>query len=280
MKGVEKWRGEVKKVLQIIGVRGNSRQELKSVLSQTQVGNVNRRMDQQIYQTMKAHSAFFRYCVILSGGLYQVRRAWLALLFCTTISLLSVGCHTPAETAGLIAGSIVTGAVSPANEIEQVYYLGNFDPEEQLPPQVYRVRVHGQSSIISGVRFASGWAPASLIDSLGGQVSLNPNGASGPDITAPSAGQAANLDVGRRMWLFGPEGFRVAPANQRLVIVMSGDPSKFFNAIDQTLGNTAAATPTDTTSTMNGNLLAAYQDILTSRDLLQKIQMQQQSIQP
>jgi hypothetical protein len=42
--------------------------------------------------------------------------------------------------------------------------------------------------------------------------------------------------------LFGPEGFREAPANHRLVIVMGSDPSAFFQGVDQALGIVAQAT--------------------------------------
>lgn len=42
--------------------------------------------------------------------------------------------------------------------------------------------------------------------------------------------------------MFGPEGFREAPPSHRLVIAMGSSPEKFFNAVDQALGNVAAAT--------------------------------------
>ncbi len=73
-------------------------------------------------------------------------------------------------------GVTLVGAQAPSHEIERIYYLGVFDPQDQLPPQVYRVRVHGQASFISFMRFASGWVHASLIDSLGGSVGFNKEG--------------------------------------------------------------------------------------------------------
>ena len=36
--------------------------------------------------------------------------------------------------------------------------------------------------------------------------------------------------------LFGPEGFREAPKDHRLVIVMGSSPDAFFNAMDNSLG--------------------------------------------
>jgi hypothetical protein len=193
------------------------------------------------------------------------------------VPLLTTGCHTAAETAGLVAGATATGAISPANEIEQVYYVGTFDPEEQLPPQVYRLRVHGQSSAISGDSFASGWVPAKLIDSLSGRVTLDPYGGSGPVITGPSSADEVNLNVGRRMWMFGPEGFRVAPADYRLAIVMSADPSKYFDAMDQMLGISTLASTGQSgggNSQVQTDLLDSYRAILNSREQLQKVQQQ------
>src|ERR1700722_5095094 len=74
--------------------------------------------------------------------------------------LIVAGCATPAGTVGLIGGVTAILGNAPADEIEETYYLGVFDPQEQLPPAVYRVTVHGQASSMSYVRFASGWVPA------------------------------------------------------------------------------------------------------------------------
>jgi hypothetical protein len=194
-------------------------------------------------------------------------------------ALFTTGCHTPAQTAALTAGvmgtGIAMGATMPSHEVEEVYYLGVFDPNEQVPTTIYRVRVHGQSSIWNSTRFASGWVPAKFIDSLGSQVGLDPNGTDGANITAAAAGQEADLQVGRRLWMFGPEGFRVAPADYRLAIVMSADPSKFFNAMDQMLGITAAASQSDSNSpALQADLLTAYQQLLTAREKLQSVKIQ------
>jgi hypothetical protein len=162
---------------------------------------------------------------------------------CGLAILFFSGCATPAETAGVIAGSIaaatVTGARSPSTEIEQVYYLGVFDPQEQVPPQVYRIRVHGQASAISGVKFGSGWVPASIIDSLSGSVHMDVN-AAGTGLTISKDNETlASLQTGRRMIQFGPEGFREAPKDHRLVIVMGSSPKAYFEAVDEALGQIA-----------------------------------------
>jgi hypothetical protein len=166
-------------------------------------------------------------------------------VFSLAASFGLVGCATPAATAGAIAAGVVgvtlTGAVSPGHEIEQIYYLGVFDPQDQLPPQVYRLVVHGQASAISGVKFGSGWVPASIIDSLSGHLEYNVNtNGSGLTITRDED-TASHLQVGRRLVQFGPEGFRVVPKDYRLVILMGHSPKAFFEAVDKTLGSLSGA---------------------------------------
>src|SRR5688572_8621385 len=43
--------------------------------------------------------------------------------------------------AGALVGGAIIGSQLPSSDIEQVYYLGVFDPQDQLPPTLYRVRV-------------------------------------------------------------------------------------------------------------------------------------------
>lgn len=143
-----------------------------------------------------------------------------------------------ANVAAGVVGSTLYGGQSPTHEIEQIYYLGTFDPQEQLPPTIYRVRVHGQASAISGTKFASGWVPARVIDSLNTHVGFDVNdpASRAPTITEGEARLMSELETGRRLVQFGPEGFRPAPADHRLVIVMGASPQAFFQAIDQSLG--------------------------------------------
>jgi hypothetical protein len=109
-------------------------------------------------------------------------------------------------------GATVVGARSPTHEIEQVYYLGIVDPHEQVPTAIYRVTVRGQASFISNTKFASGWAPAELVDSLNSHIGFQEDSA-GVSTTQPAGGgQMSRLQTGRRLVLFGPEGFREAPA--------------------------------------------------------------------
>jgi hypothetical protein len=157
------------------------------------------------------------------------------------LAALSLGCNgTMGAIIGGTIGVTLAGARSPSHEIEQIYYLGVFDPREQLPEAIYRITVKGQASIISFTRFASGWVPAAVIDSLGGKVKLaattDPNDLT---ISAAHADSVSQLNTGRRLVLFGPEGFREAPRDHRLVIVMGSSPEEFFRAIDTTLGTFA-----------------------------------------
>lgn len=168
-------------------------------------------------------------------------RNGLLLLLC----LISAGCsnmlsrsaeHNVAAVAGLAAGTYIPGA-----NLEQIYYLGVFDPQEQLPPTIYRVRVRGQGSFFNSTRFASGWMPAGVIDSLTSTARF--------DSTKPNEGvKITKVDddqiklTGRRLVLFGPEGFREAPKDHRLVIAMGSSPEKFFNAVDEALGVVAQVT--------------------------------------
>jgi hypothetical protein len=162
-----------------------------------------------------------------------------------TVSLTGCAGLTVMQT-NQIAGAALTGlaARSPTTELEQIYYLGIFDPQEQLPPMFYRVRVRGQGGALGATSFASGWAPAGVIDSLGGSVQLSPaNGNTIPTVAYSKATPEAEtkLDLAKRLMLFGPEGFREAPRNHRLVIVMGHNPSAFFNAVDEALGTVASA---------------------------------------
>jgi len=154
--------------------------------------------------------------------------------------LLALGlvgsCGSTRRNLAAAAGAIVYASIAPSSEIEQIYYLGAFDPLEQVPPTIYRVRVRGQASTLSSTRFASGWVPAPLIDSLSGSVSFQGDKGSQVTVSKADGELESAIPTGRRMMLFGPEGFREAPANHRLVLVMGSNPDKFFEGMDRALG--------------------------------------------
>jgi hypothetical protein len=162
------------------------------------------------------------------------------------VALMLPGCaglalqESVAVATGGIGLTTVFAGRSPNNEIEQTYYLGVFDPQDQLPPTVYRVRVRGQASAMSGVKFASGWVPANVLDALGTSMAFEKDSNRVKIDKDDSA--SATFKTGRRLMLFGPEGFREAPAHHRLVVMMGSSPDKFFQAIDESLGVVAQAT--------------------------------------
>ena len=107
--------------------------------------------------------------------------------------------------------------------------------------------MRGQASAISGVDFQSGWVPAAFVDSLGSSIQFQ-SATTGSDPGLPKFSEVVQksdekdgIKVGRRLVLFGPEGFRYAPKNHRLTILMGSDASKFFQAVDTALGEVAEA---------------------------------------
>lgn len=203
----------------------------------------------------------------MSGG-----RSLLAMVLVASAGLW--GCGSAEETAGLFAGATAgitaLGAQSPADEIEQTYYLGVFDPQDQLPPQVYRIRVHGQSSFLNSTRFASGWVPASLLDSLGTSFEFDED-AGHVKTKKGDSDPGKTFDTGRRLMLFGPEGFREAPRNHRLVVVMGGSPEAFFQAVDRTLGVVAEAQAQQRNAAVDGDLADALLRLRAERMALDEL---------
>jgi hypothetical protein len=170
------------------------------------------------------------------------------------------GCGAAAPNLSLaVAGGTALAGQAPGQEIEQVYYLGAFDPREQIPPTVYRLTVRGQASGISNVKFGSGWVQASLIDSLNSRVGFDDKG--GATVTQGSTDEFKTITTGRRLMLFGPEGFREAPKDHRLVIVMGASPQKFFQAIDESLATVTQAQREAANSEVSIALFKAMADI-------------------
>lgn len=155
---------------------------------------------------------------------------------------LSACDHVPTRNS-TAAGMLLAAAHIPTTQMQQVYYLGVFDPRDQVPPLIYRVRIQGQASLLNSTNFASGWVHASVLDSLSPDMS---HAATLKELAGPGAkgkaGEEKSALTGRRLVMFGPEGFREAPKNHRLVVVMGSDPSAFFSSVDRALGTVAEAT--------------------------------------
>lgn len=179
------------------------------------------------------------------------------------------GCTTTNDTIAAGIGGTALAAHSPNNEIEQIYYLGVFDPQEQVPPTVYRVRVHGQASAISFMRFASGWVPANMIDSLGTRLYFQEAGGALKIEDADEPSDA--LPTKRKLVLFGPEGFRQAPKDHRLVIMMGSNPEAFFKAIDTSLGMVSEAKARQFDASFQQDVLEALLEISTERQRLDEL---------
>ena len=197
----------------------------------------------------------------------------LPLNVCWALSLLiaslTTGCNALPQNIALGAAiTTAVGAVVPGHDIEQVYYLGSFDPQEQVPPALYRIRVRGQASIISWMRFGSGWVPAELIDSLGSSVEINKTDGK-IAITKAGGDQLSKLNIGRRLMQFGPEGFREVPKEHRLVIVMGSDPEKFFQAMDEVLGAVSQAMVDQENNALHRLLFEALTSTQTEKTLVE-----------
>jgi len=177
-----------------------------------------------------------------------------------------------AISVGVVAGTVGL-ARTPSHEIEQIYYLGVFDPREQVPPAVYRVRVHGQASSMSRMRFASGWVPASLIDSLGTGIGFDKESGRISITRTDKGDELSALTTGRRMMLFGPEGFREAPKDHRLVIVMGSSPEDYFKNIDQALGVVSKTMVEQKSAALSDELIRALTEVKSQSDRLADLEL-------
>jgi hypothetical protein len=202
------------------------------------------------------------------------------IFFCLTAAALlaTSGCSTPGGTAAAIAGGVVgttlVGGQAPTHEIEQVYYLGVFDPHEQLPPTIYRLTVRGQASFLSSTKFATGWVPAQLIDSLNTHINFDSSNGGSEDLVfhQGDSGSLASLKPGRRLVMFGPEGFREAPRDHRLVMVMGANPQKFFEAVDEVLGQVSSVTVGVRNAALERKLFEALLTVKNHKESLDELQ--------
>lgn len=170
-----------------------------------------------------------------------LHRSFRAVLGVLSILVFTTGCAglTPAQRGGaaLLTGSL---AITPSADVEQTYYLGSFDPQGQLPPAVYRIRVRGQSSILNTTRFASSWVPAAVVDSLSRTIAVDAkDGAVTFGGSAAADSTSALTSSGRGLVMFGPEGFREAPRGHRLVVIMGANPEVVEQAFSSALGAVA-----------------------------------------
>lgn len=184
-----------------------------------------------------------------------------------------VACQSPGQVAaGIVAGTAI-GGVIPGSGLEQTYYLGIYDPRDQVPQAFYRITVRGQASMINTqTRFASGWVPAALIDGLSSDVSAKLSG--GPvEVSGSSLNVPELTDPVKRMFLLGPEGIRVSPGGHRLVIVMGSSPEKFFAAVDEALGTLSLVEVEEADRTTRDAITREYRRLQDEREELQALKL-------
>lgn len=194
-----------------------------------------------------------------------------AALTALATSILS-GCSWPVrEQNSAAALGLIAASTSPSSSLEQIYYLGVFDPQEQLPPTLYRLTVRAQGSALNTTRYASGWVRSELIDSLSSVATFKDKTLeSGVQVTSSSS-DMTNLATGRRLVMFGPEGFREAPKDHRLVIMMGSNPEKFFQAVDQALGVVAAVTQGQSGPELERTIFRELLQLRTERERLEDL---------
>lgn len=173
-------------------------------------------------------------------------------------SFLLIGCANRYQNTAL---ALATGSQSPMSEMEQTYYLGAYDPTGQLPPQIYRIRVRGQASL-GTTQFASGWVPAQVMDTLS-----TTNGFAA-DSTGYGAASDATFLQGRKLVVFGPEGFREVPASHRLVMVMGNNPDDIFRAASEALGQISQAEVVMEQRTLDSRLFRELSALLKEKQRL------------
>ncbi|QGZ39895.1 hypothetical protein IP92_02221 [Pseudoduganella flava] len=201
------------------------------------------------------------------------RAAALVFTILGPIPALLGGCAdlSVAQRAGVGIGTAAL-AVSPSAEVEQTYYLGSFDPQEQLPPAVYRIRVRGQSSVLNATKFASSWVPAEVVDSLNRNISFTGKTS---DVGYGSGGDASDLkDAGRGLVVFGPEGFREAPRGHRLVIIMGSSPETVEQAFSSALGTVAQVRYGDTGAELDRTMFARLTVLHSDKERLRVLTRQ------
>lgn len=200
----------------------------------------------------------------------RIRRG-VSLAVTMAVSLAQTACETTEQNVALgVAAVTAYLGQAPTTEVAQTYYLGVFDPQDQVPPAVYRVRVRGQASALSTTNFASGWVRAELVDSLGTTLSAPPKAGEAAAIKRNDE-LLAKIQTARRLMMFGPEGFREAPANHRLVIVAGSSPEKFFEAVDSVLGSVAGAIQGQRNAGLNRDLLDALTALAGERTQLEAL---------
>jgi len=115
-----------------------------------------------------------------------------------------------------------------STNVKTTHYLGVFDPQEQVPAELYRITIEGNAGVFSKVNYATGWVPANAADLL--SVDVRPSQDGKIEITGD---QSKTVTVGARRQFFeiGPTGVATQPEDGRFVVVMSSNPDYFFKKV-------------------------------------------------
>lgn len=108
------------------------------------------------------------------------------------------------------------------------HFLGVFDPSEQVPPELYRIKITGKAQWMSKVKYGSGWVPARQADLL--VQDIRPDEQGKFTISGQNS-DAVSMAVRRRFFEIGPFAVATEPEDGRFVVVMSSDPDYFFKKI-------------------------------------------------
>lgn len=71
--------------------------------------------------------------------------------------------------------------------------------------------------------------------------------------------------------LFGPEGFRLAPKDHRLVLVMGASPKSYFEAIESALGTVSDAQLAQRNEALDRQLFEALVHVKNERERLAEL---------
>ncbi len=157
-----------------------------------------------------------------------------------------------------VGGVTLLGSTIASNRLEQIYYLGTFDPDNRVPPTFFRLRVRGQASLLSQMKFGSGWVPAAVVDNLSEDASTIGKPA------LPGATSPLKRPYGAHLQQYGPEGFRTVPDDSRLAIVMGSSPEAFFSLVDQFTASMTAGKSPEATAAPDQVLLKSKLDAVTA----------------
>lgn len=190
---------------------------------------------------------------------------------CTLLTCFLFSCASGEKNTQLAIGTslLTAGTKFPSAEVYQVYYLGVYDPINQIPPTFYRITVRGQASFFSDMKFASGWLPAEAIDSLTQGVTFKQETQS-PYAEISNGGEKIT-SLRRKFVLMGPEGVRENPDNHRLAIIMGASPKNFLAAVDSAMGEILQVNQIEQNSELRTKLTQALMQLAKNRNELSKL---------